>query len=415
MGRAFRYVDNTFRATQPADGIHDMRHHASWLSIALVALLAVLPRSVGAQEQPTYPPRTEAKDDTPNIDFSGVLFANFQYRTDDNAKDQNKFDLERAYLTARFGIGDRVGGRVTFDVFQQQNPNNDAFYRGWVVRAKYAYLQWDAVKAESPDAWSALARFGLLHTVMIEHLETFWPRWLGNSAEERFGYFSSADMGIAGQLSLPNRMGEIYGVITNGPGYTSRETDRFKDFATRLTITPLANGESRLLKSATLSAWGYKGALASRFVDGGPGQVGSIGSGLRRDRWGVLAGLRDPRLTTVVSYSRRIDEGELGNNTPVSPREVTETTGRLFSTFALVRPLELIDPTNKTPLRLVGRYDHFRPDSDLDGRTRFIIAGIVWDLARTASIALDYQEQTSADGATMPTTKTWFIHLYAGF
>jgi hypothetical protein len=389
-----------------------MRHPAPSLTLSLVALL---PLALGAQ-QPTYPPSaTKDSSDTPKVELSGLLFANFQYRTDESARDQNRFDVERAYLTARAVIAERVSARVTIDVFQQQNPNNDGFYRGWVIRAKYAYLQYDAMKAESPADWGALARFGMLHTVMIEHLETFWPRWLGNAAEERFGYFASADLGAAGAVSLPNKFGELYTTVTNGPGYTSRETDRFKDVAARLTLTPLANSDSPLLRTATLSAWGYKGALASRFVSGGAGQVGSVGSGLRRDRWGAFAGLRDPRLTAVVSYSSRIDESELGDNTPISPRVVRETTGRLFSTFALVRPLAIADAGSRTPLRFVARYDRFRPDDSADGRTRFIIAGAIWDLARTTSLAVDYQEQTTSNPTLAPTTKTWFLHVVAGF
>lgn len=406
-----RYGNDTFGATQPGDLAIDMRKHAFWLTLALVLLS---PPSLLGQQQPAYPPSSSASD-TPKIDFSGILFANFQYRTDPAAKDQNRFDLERAYLTARAAISERVGARVTIDVFQQTNPNNDGFYRGWVVRAKYAFLQYDAVKAESPDDWSALARFGMLHTVMVEHLETFWPRWLGNAAEERFGYFSSADMGGAAQLALPNKLGELYTTITNGPGYTSRETDRFKDYAARLSLTPLSKSESAMLKTLTLTAWGYKGALASRFVSGGPGQIGPVGSGLRRDRWGGFAGLRDPRLTAVVSYSNRIDESELGNNTLASPRLVVEATGKLFSTFALVRPLQLVDDNYKTPLRLVGRYDRFRPDDSADGRTRFIVAGVIWDLARTTSVSVDYQEQTASNPTLAPTTKTWFMHIVAGF
>jgi hypothetical protein len=378
--------------------------HSVWLSAAaVVALPLCLPAQPSST--PSYP----------RLDFSGLLFANFQYRTDPSARDQNRFDVERAYLTVRASISERVYARLTTDVFQQQNPNNDGFYRGWVVRAKYAYLQYDAVKPEKPEQWSALARIGMLHTVMIEHEETFWPRWMGNVAEERFGYFASADLGLAGQLSFPRRLGEIYATVANGPGYTSRELDRFKDYSARLSLTPLSSNGSAILKTATLTAWGYKGALASRFVQGGAGQVGPVASSLRRDRWGVLGGVRDPRLTAAVAYSRRTDESELGNNTPLSPRLVVESTGRLLSAFALVRPFQLAHVEAGEPLRLIGRYDRFRPDEDTQGRTRFIVAGVIWDLARTVSVAADYQEQTSSGAATLPITKSWFFHIVAGF
>src|ERR1041385_7212713 len=87
--------------------------------LALLVSAAMLP----AQTPVTIPP----------IDFSGVIYSNYQYRTDIQAKDFNKFDLERVYLTFRMPAGDRTSIRVTTDVFQQQNAANAAYYAGWTV------------------------------------------------------------------------------------------------------------------------------------------------------------------------------------------------------------------------------------------------------------------------------------------
>src|ERR1051325_3180154 len=136
-------------------------------SILAAALLAVtnvgLPRLATAQ-QPAQPP----------LNFSGVLYANYQYRTDPAQKDFNKFDLERVYLTFRMPAGDKASIRATADVFQQQTAANAGFYGGWVIRMKYAYLQYDYLKTTN---WSANARVGLLHNVIIDHEEQFFPRW----------------------------------------------------------------------------------------------------------------------------------------------------------------------------------------------------------------------------------------------
>lgn len=75
---------------------------------------------------------------------------------------------------------------------------------------------------------------------MIDHFENFWPRYLSQSAVERALFFASADVGVAGLYTLPNKAGEVYATIVNGPGYTARARDRFKDFALRLSLTPLA-------------------------------------------------------------------------------------------------------------------------------------------------------------------------------
>lgn len=383
-----------------------------------LSLLAVLAGTEAVAQQPDSVRRDSARAaapppaKTPQLDFSGIIFANWSYRTDRAARAQNRFDVERAYLTFRMPVGDRTSIRITADVFQNTSAPGDAFYRGWTFRAKYAYLQYDYLR--NYLGTSAYARLGMLHTVVIEHVETFWPRWISRSAAELSGFFASADLGVATQINLPSKRGELYATITNGPGYTSRETDRFKDAGARLTMTPLANTKG-LLSTLALTAWGYKGAIASRFVTGGASQVGSVGEGLRRDRWGVFTGIRDRRLTLGAEWAQRADEGELGDNTPGSPRVVVDSTGTLLSGFAILRPFEWLDPSRSSKLALLGRYDRFRFNDDAGPASRLIIAGIVWDLDRRLSLAADYQQLLPRDGAAGTDNKTWFLHAVASF
>src|SRR3982074_3750888 len=128
------------------------------LAAALLAPVALLAQQPADTTRPTPPPTPPpAATVSIPVDFSGVLYANFQYRGDAGPnKSTNKFDVERAYLTFRMPAGDRASIRITADVFQQQTAPNDAFYRGWVIRAKYAYLQYDYLKSAS--GWNALAR-----------------------------------------------------------------------------------------------------------------------------------------------------------------------------------------------------------------------------------------------------------------
>lgn len=361
---------------------------------------------------PAPPPKAQSAPAIPALNFSGVLYANFQYRGDEGpAKSTNKFDLERVYFTFRLPAGDRASVRLTADVFQQQSTGPDAFYRGWVVRAKYAYLQYDFLKSAS---WNGLVRGGMLHTVVIEHVETFWPRWLTNSAVERAGFFSSADAGIAGSFTLPNKLGEIYTTVTNGPGYTSRETDRFKDYAGRISLTPFGGSES-LLKTFTLTGWTYRGATGSRFVAGGGGQLGPVGSGLSRNRSGVFVGMRDPRVTVGAEYATRTDGSETGDNTALLPRVETDSTGRLVSGFMVLRPFQIMNEASTVPLGIVARWDRFKPNQDAAPYSNTVIAGLIWDINKKASLALDYQEQTPHAGSVSAPSKTYFLHLVAAY
>ncbi len=374
-----------------------------------VAILVVIPVAAAGQGAP--PPDGAKPAPAAAIDFSGILFANYHYRTEKAAGSANKFDVERAYLTFRAPAGNRASVRITADLYQQATSGSDSYYRGWSFRAKYAYLQYDYLKGKS---WRGSARLGLLQTVFVEHDESFWPRWLGNSPTERAGFFSSADGGIANTITLPGGLGEMYSTVTNGPGYTSRETDRFKDIATRVTIRPWASKGPSSMSGVALTAWGYKGAIASRFLNGGAGQVGTVGDALRRDRWGLHAGSASPRLTVAAQYATRIDEGEDGLNTQASPREVVDSVGTLLSAYASVRPLPG-DGKKPHPLSLLLRIDRVTTNTDTDASYDFVIGGVVWDFSSRLSMSLDYQEVSPREGRPVQPTRTWFAHFVARY
>jgi len=382
------------------------------LVAALLAPIALLAQQPADTTKPAAPP--PAASVSIPVDFSGVIYANFQYRGDAGAaKSTNKFDLERAYLTFRMPAGDRASIRITADVFQQATPPNDAFYRGWVVRAKYAYLQYDYLK--SATGWNGLVRGGLLHNVVIDHVESFWPRWISQSPVERAGFFSSSDAGVATQLSFPNKFGELYATIVNGPGYTSRETDRFKDYAARLSLTPFSGSSNKVIKTFALTGWTYVGAVGSQFVAGGPGQVGTVGSSLPRTRAGIFAGVRDPRLSIGGEWDTRKDAREAGANTVLAPRVEIDSTGRLIAGFVTTKPFQLLNDKSTFPLGVIARWDRFKPNTATDAYINTVIGGLTWDLNKKTALSLDYQEQTPHSGAITAATKTYFLHLVANF
>jgi hypothetical protein len=283
------------------------------LRLLATAIVVALAPTTGFAQQPAAPTVV-----TPAFDFSGVIFGSYNYRLDSLGQAQNggqhvnQFSLDRAYLTFRMPAGDNGAIRVTTDVFQNTNAAQNAYYQGWAVRIKYAYLQYTGLRNELGTGSSLLGRIGILHTVVIDHEEGFWPRYLQQTAVERSGFFSSADGGVAGLATLGNHMGEIYGTITNGPGYTSFEKDRFKDFALRLSLTPLGNEKdmNTIVKSFTISPWFYKGWVGSNFAAGGTGQVGpgtngAITDGLQRDRYGIFVGVKERRVNAGAEWAVR--------------------------------------------------------------------------------------------------------------
>ncbi|MDQ6888180.1 MAG: hypothetical protein M3068_12965 [Gemmatimonadota bacterium] len=412
--------------------------------IAATPLVAVAQQSDTTQKPPAVPPapapKPAATAKTPNLDFSGVILGNYQYKTDSASKAQNgttnpnKFDIERVYLTFQMPAGDNASIRATTDIFQQTSATTNGFYRGWVVRLKYGYLQYNFLRSTDGNAATAFGRIGMLHNVVIDHEETFWPRYLSQTAVERFGFFSSSDLGAAAQLNLPNKMGQLYGTVTNGPGYTAAETDRFKDLALRASFTPLGSQDG-FLKTLTISPWIYKGYTASKFATGGTGQVGPVTDGLARDRYGIFAGLKDRRLTAGAELAQRKEGYETGSNTSVSPRAANDSTGRLVDAFLIARPLEWMNAAEKSSVGIVVRYDHFTPNtstgnslnsSAYQGSTpsyNLLIAGVFWEPTARTALALDLQRQSptsfpnpgSGVITPTPTQSTVFLHWTASF
>jgi hypothetical protein len=379
--------------------------------VLMLALTAAAPRVARAQ--------------TPTIDFSGVIFTNFQTRSDSTAKAQNggknssKFDVERVYLTFRMPAGEHLSIRATTEILNNNDAATNAFYKGWAMRFKYAYLQWAfGNNLAGVDGLNATARIGMLHNVVIDHEESFWPRYLSQVALERTaGMFQSADVGAALLVTLPKKIGEVYGTVVNGTGFSSSENDRFKDFAARLTITPLANSSlGAIPKSLAISPWIYEGQTASKFQNGGTGQEGAVPDGLEKSRRGVFVGLKDPRLTLGVSLAERTETVEAGDNTAASPRTTNDVTGKLTSLFGIIRPGAWFKPgTDIAKIGLLGRVDTFKPNTENEPKNQFTILSLFYDLSSKVTFSLDMQELSRKNGSVVPETKTLFFHVQALF
>jgi hypothetical protein len=386
--------------------------------IPLVVALASTPVFASAQgtrpdstrktSDTTYAPSPPPKDTTHHFQFSSWVFGDYQVETDSATKAQNggkatdRFEIGRAYLTFLVPLSDRIGARVTTDIKQGASGSG---YQGLFIRLKYAYLQYTFLRPQpSGNGLAALARIGMLHTVIIDHEETFWPRYLGQVPLERLGFFASADLGAATLWTLPSKLGEVYGTITNGNGYEQPETDRFKDFALRVSITPLGR-TSGLLKTLTISPWGYGGDTASKFATS---HTSAITSGLEKRRYGVFAGIKDPRLTIAGEWAQRVSQVESGA-TPAT-RTVARVTGQLWDTFAIVRPIQWGNPKSPSTVGAVFRIDRFKPDRSVSGNTQYIIGGVFWEPTPKAAVAVDYQRSEPRDGLSGTITEQWFVH-----
>lgn len=382
----------------------------SLVAVAAATLVAVpVARAQQYSKDSTKADTTATKPKTPALDFSGWLFGNYQYETDaasqkaNGGSHANKFDLERAYLTFKMPAGKRMSIRITTDV--KQGQTDAGAYQGWFIRLKYGYLQWAYAEPDA-NGFAALARFGMLHTVVIDHEEGFWPRWVSKTSVDRLGFFSSADLGAATQLTLPHKLGEVYATVTNGAGYEAPEANSFKDVALRVSLTPFGKTNS-YFKTLTISPWGYFGNNASTFVND---PTNPIASGLAKNRYGLFVGIKDRRAQLGAEWAEKKDDSDAGSADPLD-QVVATTTGRLYDGFAVLRPLEWAKDHGDVPsIGLLARYDHFTPSTAASGYQEFWVGGIFWDTTPKTSFSLDYQKTTPKGGLTGTPTELWYVH-----
>ena len=376
------------------------------LAMLLLAIMSFVPGARADAQQ--------ASDSAGAPQISGLIFAHYRYGGEPGQRSTNRFDVERAYLTARARLGHGLSARITADVFQQTDASRDDYYGGWAFRAKYAYLQYDAGGGiTAPMGLDGFGRLGIIGTVIIEVVDEHWPRWISKSPVDRYGFMSSADVGAGVGVNTAGEHTELYATVTNGEGYQRGETDRFKDYAARLTLRPLA-GASGWTSRVSITPWGSLGDMGSQFATG-PGTVEPVARGLDRHMWGVFVGLPGRAITVGVEYAERRDETEAADTLVDVTPAFSERSTRVASGFVVLRPLALLDTASTGPLSLVARFDRLSRTSLSDAHANVVIAGITWDLNPRVSLALDYQEEAPHGGYPLDDTRTWFLHAVARF
>jgi hypothetical protein len=371
---------------------------------SLVSDRAPTPPDTDYAKPDTTPPAAKPEGPkTPHFTFGAWLFGNFQYETDSLTQSLNggnsvsRFQLERAYLTFRGNVGGPFSFRITTDIKVGALSSG---YNGLFVRLKYGYLQWDYIAAKPKTGLAAWARIGMIHTVLIDDEERFWPRYIQKVPVEYYRFMSSSDLGASTQLTLPNSWGVAYLTVANGPGYESAEIDRYKDVALRVSLTPFGRSTG-LLKTFEISPWGQLGETQGTAV---------TTPGLTRNRWGVVVENGDPRLTFGVEYAQM--NNDIENVGP--PVTVTSVTSPLWDAFLIVRPFLFGNPKGM-PVGLLARYDQFKPNSSSGAYQSYGIFGVFVEPIKGTSFALDYQQQKPHNGLAIPTLTVWYLHWQTTF
>jgi hypothetical protein len=321
------------------------------------------------------------------INFSASFFGYYSYTIQGiDGQDFNKFDLERVYFTAKSEISENWKFQMTTDVYR--NTAAGTYYSGLGVRMKFAFADFTPLSSLSikagmiPGPWNGL-------------IETFWKyRGVAPTANDKYGYVQTADLGLSITYSLPGKYGELAGYVFNGDSYASPESNKYKDLVLRASLFPFPSTPE--LKTLTFGGYSYLGKTGA--------------AGVKKQRYGGMAGYSYGVVILGAEYDFRTDGA-------VSTSDVS---GKVFSLFTEIKaPLAEL----QSKLSLLLRYDSCDPNENKDNdRINFFIAGLVWKPNEKISIVLNRQIMTtdsktmkSAAGAFLDKDEKWLVNTIISF
>ncbi|RLL52731.1 hypothetical protein D8Y20_06910 [Mariprofundus sp. EBB-1] len=162
------------------------------------------------------------------------------------------FDLNRAYLTAKYTIDADNMMRITTDVKYESALTGKKSN----IFLKYAYLQ----SKLAGDA--AVLRLGVSHTPWVDYELALWKHaYFIDEPSSTFGYEASSDLGIGLKGKLANGMVKYFVTAVNGKGYADIKKSNGIDYSGRIGLEPI--------KGLTFDVGyrtGYKGTKTSAIV-----------------------------------------------------------------------------------------------------------------------------------------------------
>jgi hypothetical protein len=337
------------------------------------------------------------------------MYINYIYDVDDLGKGKgfNRFDLERTYLTFESNIADKAKIKVTTDVYQNANSvsfkaedgskedNTDAksvsvpsYYTGWSVRLKNAYVDLDLIPMTT-------IRAGMIGTPWIPTVEKAWGyRFVKPTLTDAERLFSSADMGAAVIVKIPDGYGEFMLAVLNGTGYSKPEDNKYKDIVPRITLTPFP--QDAILKGLGVSGYYYLGKTASGDTS------------LDRTRLGAMLNFSYDFINIGGEFDTSKDQSLDKNSATV------DTNGSGFSAFGEVKFTKFL-PAPLNNLGVLARFDSWDPntDTDDDGNS-VILAGLTYNVVKNVRAVLDLQ-QTSYQSADKDSTSQIMVQVEVKF
>lgn len=329
---------------------------------------------VGQTQPTTAPePKVETPSWTDKVKLSGKAYLRYQYELAPTpAAGNNQFNLDRLYLTSEFMPVDKVRFQATLDAGDTRNSTgNQVFF----AETKYAF-------GELKDFVKGLyLRGGIIPLAWIPYEEDLWTyRVQGPVPVDRWGYITSADLGVSFGGTLPSKFGSFQLNVNNGEGYKGIELQKRKELQGRLTITPLAS-LTNPFSSLFLTGYGSYGyyddaGLPDRLKARAIGQIG----------------VQAHALTLVGEYFlARDSNAKVKGRYTVSADEVVKSQG--FSAYTIINVGALVPAVDG--LDVIARYDLIDPDTTVANNNQgLLIAGVGYRFNKWIKALADYEGVT---------------------
>lgn len=170
----------------------------------------------------------------PNGKVLFKIFWNYHADFSPNASKTSAFELKRSYFGYAYSFNEKISAKITFDV--GSNVGGSAY----TTFLKAAQLDWKVSNGVKLS-------MGLIGLKQFNDQEKFWGhRYLEKSFQDKYGFGSSADLGVSAEFKLLKNL-KANLLIINGEGYKKiQDVDGNQKVGGSLVFTPLEGFISKI-------------------------------------------------------------------------------------------------------------------------------------------------------------------------
>ncbi|MGV8947151.1 MAG: hypothetical protein ACOH1N_12030 [Lutibacter sp.] len=167
------------------------------------------------------------EDFKPRGEIQFKVYWNYHYDFTQNATKTSAFELNNSYFGYKYDFSKAISAKITFDVGSNTGGSE------YTAFLKIAQLDWKVANGVKLS-------MGMIGLKQFNDQEDFWGyRYLFNSFQDRYGFGSSADLGINAEFTLAKNLKANFFVI-NGEGYRAiQDTDGSQKIGGNLVFTPV--------------------------------------------------------------------------------------------------------------------------------------------------------------------------------